>query len=213
MNIVVSLGHTAATFEEGKAGLASGATLITHLYNAMPSFHHRSPGIVGLLGSTLTPSSSSSSSEEEISFFYSVIADGIHCHPAAVSLAYNSHSQGCVLITDGMSALGCGDGEFALGDMNVTVKNGEARLKDVGNTLAGAVCSLDQCVRNFVKFTGCSIAEAVDCVTRNPAKVLKMEDTIGSLEDGMRGDFVLLDPITYEVKATFISGERVFSSF
>ena len=102
----MSLGHSQATKAQGVAGVRAGASLLTHLYNAMPAFHHRDPGLVGLLGLE----------REGDRPYYSIIADGIHADPASVAIAHRAHPRGAVLVTDAMAAMGLGDGDHTLGD-------------------------------------------------------------------------------------------------
>ena len=208
-NVVVSCGHTGATYEQGLDAITHGATLLTHLFNAMNPFHHRKPGLVGLL--------SSESKLGNMGFqrpFFSLIVDGIHVHESAVSMAYNSHPNGCVLVTDAMSAMGLGDGIHSLGDMSVTIKGDRATLTGT-DTLAGSVVSMDTCVRRFQRFTGCSIGEALLCATLHPANVLNrsavrerggvVEHPIGVLEVGGRADLVLVTDMI-RVAATWVNG-------
>ena len=199
-SVVISCGHTEATYEDGMQAVASGATLLTHLYNAMNPFHHRKPGLVGLL-----------SSESKLARtglerpFYSIIVDGIHVHEAAISMAYNTHPHGCVLVTDAMSAMGLGDGTHSLGAMAVDITGDRATLTGT-DTLAGSVVTMDTCVRRFRQFTGCSVGEALLCATLHPAMVLKRHVAkkkvlgagvsaapIGVLEVGACADLVLLN--------------------
>ena len=193
----VSMGHSMATYEEGIRGVEAGARLITHLYNAMPNFHHRSPGLVGVaLGAVDRP-------------FYSIICDGIHSHPATVKTAFTANPEGAILVTDAMSAMGLGDGEHNLGSMKVMKTGVRAVIKGT-DTLAGSCVSLDYCLRKFIDFTGCSVADGLSTVTRNPAKFLGMEGEIGSLAEGRSGNIVLLDEKTLQVVKTFVGGKLVF---
>jgi len=120
--VKVSMGHSMATCEEGEVGVEEGATLITHLFNAMPPFHHREPGLIG----TVLGSRNNSRAENENGRvglgqgelyrpYYSIICDGIHCHKNAVNMAHNSHPGGTILVTDAMSAMGLDDGAHKLG--------------------------------------------------------------------------------------------------
>ena len=122
-DVVVSMGHTCAALSEGERGYDAGAHLITHLFNAMPSFHHRDPGLVGLLGTTTRQP------------YWGIIADGIHCHPSSVKIAYKAHPKGAVLVTDAMCAMGLGEGRHKLGAMEVNITGTEAYLVGT-NTLA-----------------------------------------------------------------------------
>lgn len=202
--VVVSCGHTGATYEQGIDAITHGATLLTHLFNAMNPFHHRKPGLVGLL--------SSETKLANLGFqrpFYSLIVDGIHVHESAVCMAYSSHPEGCVLVTDAMSAMGLGDGKFDLGNMSVTIKGDRATLTGT-ETLAGSVVSMDKCVRRFQKFTGCTVGEALLCATLHPANVLNRDaPPIGVLEVGATADLTLVTD-QVEVIATWVHGRLAY---
>lgn len=195
-DIVVSMGHTSAGVEDGRRAVQAGATLITHLFNAMNGLHHRKPGLLGLL----------TGGDEERRPYWSLICDGIHVCKEAVCLAYSAHPKGCVLVTDSMAAMGCDDGELDLGDVKVIVKNNKATVAGT-DTLAGAVTMLDECLRIFMSFTGCSLPDAVRCVTVNPARILGRR---GDLHVGGNADFVVLDKETHSVLKTYIAGKMVF---
>lgn len=209
-SVVVSCGHTGATYEQGIEAITHGATLLTHLFNAMNPFHHRKPGLVGLL--------SSETKLANLGFqrpFYSLIVDGIHVHESAVCMAYSSHPEGCVLVTDAMSAMGLGDGKFDLGNMSVTIRGDRATLTGT-ETLAGSVVSMDKCVRRFQKFTGCTVGEALLCATLHPANVLNRgvireenSSPIGVLEVGCRADLTLVTD-QVEVVATWVHGRLAY---
>lgn len=119
--ILVSMGHSMGTIEDGLNGRQAGARLVTHLFNAMPPFHHRDPGLVGLLGV-----------DEHLRPCYSIIADGLHCHPAAAKIAYHAHPTGAVLVTDAMPAMGLGEGTHTLGEMVVDVRGIRATITGTG---------------------------------------------------------------------------------
>ena len=134
--IIVSIGHSNASHAEALKAVKEGATMITHLYNAMPQPHHRDTGIVGLLGlqdrdgSTQTPSFKRP--------FFGLIADGIHVHSTMVKLAYRTHPEGCILVTDAMSVLGLPDGEYDWTNGEVIIKQGPlVTLKGANGKLAG----------------------------------------------------------------------------
>lgn len=229
-SVVVSCGHTNATYDEGMQALMSGSTLITHLFNAMNPFHHRTPGLIGLL------SSSSSTKLEQLGLtrpYYSLIVDGIHVHESAVSMAYQCHPRGCILVTDAMAAMGLGDGLHSLGNMKVCTKGDCATVAGT-DTLAGSVVSMDTCVKRFRQFTRCTIGEALLCATLHPAMALKrhtatshgggsggggginndqgcaMSDApIGMLEVGAKADVILLNE-ELDVLATWVGGQLAF---
>ncbi|TEB38469.1 carbohydrate esterase family 9 protein [Coprinellus micaceus] len=243
--IVMSIGHSTASTSVATAAVKHGARLITHLFNAMPQFHHRDPSIVGLLGSspslnpaehiplvdvtcemhTPTPGTpihdaSPASPNRNGTLigkafqrpFYGIIVDGIHCHPNSVRLAYAAHPEGCILVTDAMKILDphLEDGVHEWRDGKRFVKEGEKLYLEGTDTLAGSVVTLDKCVRNFSKFTGCSLGEAIRCVTYNPASCLGIESKKGTLRPGAHADLVVLDK-EGNVLSTWVRGKQVFN--
>jgi N-acetylglucosamine-6-phosphate deacetylase len=220
--IVVSMGHTNATLQEGIKAVQNGAGLITHLFNAMRPFHHREPGLLGLLsmyppcrqqqqqhqqqegGYGMAKRRTTTGREHEL--FYSIIADGLHSHPTSIQMAYTL-SKNVVLVTDGIAAMGLKDGQHALGEEEVMVLRGKATIRGT-DTLAGSVATMDSCIRSFQKFTGCSVYEALKAATENPARVLNLEDELGRIQVGRRADFVILDKDLI-VQRTIIGGNIV----
>ena len=208
--VLVSMGHTMATFDEGVAGVGAGARLVTHLFNAMPAFHHRDPGLVGLLGAAPAQRP-----------HYSLIADGLHAHPASVKLASCAHPGGAILVTDAMAAMGLPDGSHSLGDQQVTLRGIRATVQGHDETLAGAVVPLDQCVRNYRAFTHCSAAEAIAAASRRPAQLLAAAAggesgaaaaaLAGTLDPGAAAELLLLDD-DLNVRGVFRNGSRVWDA-
>ena len=191
--VAVSAGHSMATYEEARAGLEAGITYSTHLFNAMPQLDHRAPGLAAAL--LADPRA-----------VVGLIPDGIHLHPAIVKLIWQSKGvAGVNIVTDAMGALGMLPGKYKLGDFEVMVGENSARLSD--GRLAGSILSLDQAVRNFIAFTGCSLNEALETVTATPAKVLGLTDR-GQIAPGFVADMVLLTSDLRVVK-TFVNGSRV----
>ncbi|MFN3346223.1 MAG: N-acetylglucosamine-6-phosphate deacetylase [Candidatus Bipolaricaulaceae bacterium] len=178
MGAVPALGHTAATYAQAKAALDQGVRLVTHLGNAMTPLGQREPGVVG--------------AGLDSDAYVSLICDGVHVHPAFVRLVakVKGFDRIC-LITDAISAAGLPNGMYSLGSLPVEVQGGVARLPD--GTLAGTTLTMDQAVRNFWRFTGCSLPEAVRCATVNPARLLGIADHKGSLEVGKDADLVVFD--------------------
>lgn len=197
--ITVSMGHTAAHINQAIDGVGAGASLMTHLFNAMTPFHHRDPGMIGVLGMPTDESP-----------YYSIIVDGIHSHPFAVRFAWKANGSHCVLITDAMAAAGLPDGHYKLGKQNVVVADDRAVLEENHDTLAGSIVHIDACVRNYVKFTGCSREEALRNATSNPAHVIHMDHKKGALEANMDADFLFLDD-DLNVLATFVGGELAWN--
>nr|CAG4641702.1 EOG090X06GX [Eurycercus lamellatus] len=200
--VTVSLGHSMGSLVQGEQAVREGASFITHLFNAMLPFHHRDPGLIGLLASSKIPSGKT--------VFYGIIADGIHTHPAALRIAYKTHPQGLVLVTDAMSALGLEPGRYKLGQQDVDVKENCAVLAGT-STLCGAVATMDKCVRHFKEATGCSTVEALEAATLHPACSLGIQDRKGSLEFGRDADFVFLDP-DLNVLSTWIASKQVYQN-
>ncbi|EDO38980.1 predicted protein [Nematostella vectensis] len=197
-NIVVSIGHSTANLAMAEQAARKGATFITHLFNAMLPFHHRDPGIVGLLTSDHIPKP----------IFYGLIADGIHTHPTATRIAHRSHPKGLVLITDAIIALGLPPGVHNLGPMKVEIDHEKAVLAGT-NTLAGSVASLDFCVQRFMEMSGCSMVEAIEGATLHPAQLLNIQHRKGTLDFGSDADLIFLDD-QLNVQATLIGGRPVW---
>ena len=189
----VSVGHSNATAAETKAGIAAGASSATHTFNAMRALDHREPGI---LGTVLTTDS----------LYAELICDGIHVDPALVPLWWRAKGgTRAILVTDAMSAAGMPDGQYMLGGFAVQVADGRATADGV---LAGSVLTLDRALRNFVAFTGVSVAEALPLVTRNPAAMTGFGELAGGLRVGERANFVALGA-DGALAASVIGGELV----
>jgi N-acetylglucosamine-6-phosphate deacetylase len=192
---VPALGHTDATYEQAQRALEQGARLITHLFNAMRGFHHREPGIVG---AALTSP-----------VMVSLIADGLHVHPATLQLAVRAKGpEQICLVSDAISATGMGDGLWKLGHVEVVVKDGVARNRE--GVLAGSLLTLDRAVKNFLQFTGLDLAAAIRTVTWNPAKLLGLEHRKGELQEGMDADLVIFDEHV-NVRYTLQGGRIVYA--
>lgn len=196
-HILVSLGHSAATYEDVMDVIdKSSLCHVTHVYNAMAPFHHREPGLVG--AALLSPK-----------LHCELICDNLHVHPAAQKLVYKLKGRdGIILVTDSMRACLQEDGPSELGGQTVYVKDGQARLAD--GTLAGSTAVMNQVVLNFLINSGASLPEVVAMASANPAKDLGVYDRIGSLEAGKQADIVVLDSNDFHVKQTVIAGELVY---
>lgn len=195
-NVVVSLGHSDASFAEAQAGVTAGGRYATHLFNAMRAIHHREPGIaVALL------------LDERVTA--ELVLDGHHLHPAMVELAWKiKGGHRLVLVTDAMRAKCLGEGSFDLGGQQVLVKNGLATLAN--GTIAGSVLKLNQALKHFMTATGLSLDEALPLVSANPAKLLGRYAHKGSLAPGKDADLVVLNE-RYDVVATVCEGRIVYS--
>lgn len=187
--VVVSAGHSMATFDEAMAAFDVGVRYGTHLFNAMPALHHRNPALVGAL-----------LADERVTI--GIIPDGVHVHPALVKMVWQAAAGRLNVVTDAMAAMGCSVGEYRLGDRVVTVDETSAKLED--GTLAGSIVTLDLAVRNLWHWTGCSIAEAVRTVTEIPADLLGLKEK-GRIAVGCDADLVLLDG-ELQVVGTIIAG-------
>ena len=174
----VSIAHTDANYEQAKAAFGKGITHVTHLFNAMPGFNHREPGVVG-----------AAFDDEHVRA--ELICDGFHIHPAALRVAFRIlGEERAIIVSDSMRAAGLSDGSYALGGQTVFVKNGQARLAD--GTIAGSTTNLLQEVRNLVGF-GVPFRQAIKAATKNPAKAIGEDRRVGSIEAGKSADIVVLD--------------------
>lgn len=192
----VSLAHTNADYDTAMAAFAAGANHAVHLYNAMPPFTHRAPGVVGAVA-------------DSPHVFAELICDGIHIHPSVVRATFRMLGEDrIVLISDSMRAAGMPDGEYTLGGLAVTVKGKRATLVSDG-ALAGSATNLMDCVRTAVKEMQIPLETAVACATMNPAKCLRVFDTRGSISAGKKADVVLLDE-ELNLRAVIKDGKRIW---
>lgn len=175
--VIAAVGHTAASYDQAGAGFAAGATLATHLFNAMGPMSHREPGaaIAALDAGVLVE----------------MINDGVHVHEALTRLVGRGMPDRIVLITDAVSAAGAGDGTYTLGDREIVVREGAARL--VGSTrLAGSTLTMDEAVRRFVCEVGLPVEAAATAAATTPARLLGVDDRCGSIAAGLDADLVHL---------------------
>ncbi|MFC1406028.1 MULTISPECIES: N-acetylglucosamine-6-phosphate deacetylase [Streptacidiphilus] len=195
LGVIAAIGHTDANYDKVLEGIEAGATVATHLFNAMPAIGHRAPGpIVALL--------------EDERITVELIGDGVHLHPAVVDLAMTGAGLDRVaLITDAMSAAGFGDGLYPLGPLQVRVEDGVARLVE-GGSIAGSTLTLDVAFRRAVALNGLSLVRAAQVLSLNPARLLGVADRVGSIETGKDADLVVLDD-AHELVAVMRRGEWV----
>ncbi|MGJ7919721.1 N-acetylglucosamine-6-phosphate deacetylase [Neobacillus sp. LXY-4] len=190
-HIIASIGHSEAAYEEVNEAIHAGATHVTHLYNQMSGLHHREPGVVG-----------AAFLRDEL--MAEIIVDGVHVRPEIVEIAYKlKRSEGLMLITDSMRAKCLKNGKYDLGGQEVTVKDGRAELID--GTLAGSILKMGQAVKNMIAYTGCSLEEAIEMASGNPAKQLNVFDRKGSISVGKDADIAILDD-NLEVVMTICRG-------
>ncbi|MFE6361181.1 N-acetylglucosamine-6-phosphate deacetylase [Streptomyces sp. NPDC057806] len=193
--VIAAIGHTDATYEQTVEAIDAGATVATHLFNAMPALGHRAPGPIAAL-------------LEDDRITVELINDGTHLHPASLQLAFHhAGADRVAFITDAMDAAGFGDGRYMLGPLEVEVADGVARLVE-GGSIAGSTLTLDRAFKRAVTVDRLSVEDAVKALSANPARLLGMSDTIGSLEPGKYADLVILDA-AYEVKGVMRRGHWV----
>jgi len=191
----VSLGHTNATAQQSRTAIAAGATSATHTYNAMRPLDHREPGILGIVF-------------DEQSLYAELICDGVHVAPELVRLWLRAKAEHAILITDGISATGMGDGRYALGPLAVDVQGDRCTLAGSPATLAGSVLTLDRAVANLMRFTGCPLEAAVRCASSQPAGMLGLEASVASLRQGQPASFNQYDASGH-LTATYLHGKLV----
>lgn len=191
--VAVSIAHTTADYGTARKALELGARQITHLFNAMPAFTHRTPGVVGA-------ALDSPWSRVEL------ICDGVHIHPSMVRAVFKMFGpERVILISDSIRGTGMPDGQYTLGGQDVTVSGPVATLAD--GTIAGSVTDLMSCMRKAISF-GIPLADAVRAAAVNPAQAIGIFRRVGSLDPGKQANAVVLDR-ELELKAVFFNGRRV----
>ena len=177
--VVVSVAHTTANYETTMKAFELGASNVTHLYNAMPAFSHRDPGVIG-----------AALDAEHVKV--ELICDGLHISPTVVRATFKMFGDDrIILISDSMMATGLADGEYSLGGQKVYVNGNKATLKS--GTIAGSTTNLMNCMKMAVSM-GIPLESAVKCATINPAKQIGIFEEYGSLTPGKYADIVLLSP-------------------
>ena len=193
-NILISMGHTAANFEQAQAGIEAGVRHVTHLFNAQTALAHRDPGVVGaaLLDSRVSTE---------------LICDCFHIHKGVFQLIANVKGDKMVLITDCTRAGGLEDGEYTLGGQPIFVKGIECRLAD--GTIAGSVLKLNEAVRNVLANTNLTINQVVNMASLTPATRIGLGDTKGSIEVGKDADIAIVDA-DINVQKTILGGRTIY---
>jgi N-acetylglucosamine-6-phosphate deacetylase len=193
-DVVVSMGHTDATYEQTLEAIEWGVRHVTHCFNGMRPFHHRDPGCLGAILSSPAMT-------------VELIADGVHVHPGAMALLLAAKgAQGTLLVTDGIAAAGLGDGDYSLAGEAIQVRAGVASLPD--GSLAGSATTMDQALRNVVRLGLSPLAEAVRMASTNPAELLGLDGRLGRIAPGFTADLVALDD-SLGVAMTFVGGQAV----
>lgn len=191
--VIVAAGHTAATYEEARAGLDAGIRGFTHLYNAMSPLTGREPGAVG-------------AALEDRDSWVGIIADGVHVHPASLRVALAAKPRGKVmLVTDAMPPVGADDPSYELYGEVITAVDGVVR--NAAGSLAGSALDMATAVRNAVQQLGLPLEEAARMAARYPAQFLNLDDRLGEIAVGYQADLVLLDD-ALQVRSTWIAGQR-----
>ncbi|MEG0183554.1 MAG: N-acetylglucosamine-6-phosphate deacetylase [Stenotrophomonas sp.] len=191
--VIVAAGHTAASYEEARAGLDAGIRGFTHLYNAMSPLTGREPGAVG-------------AALEDRDSWIGIIADGVHVHPASLRVALAAKPRGKVmLVTDAMPPVGADSPSYELYGEVITAVDGVVR--NAAGSLAGSALDMATAVRNAVHLLGLPLDEAARMASRYPAQFLNLDDRLGEIAEGYQADLVLLDD-ALQVRATWIAGER-----
>ncbi|MBE6982331.1 MAG: N-acetylglucosamine-6-phosphate deacetylase [Ruminococcaceae bacterium] len=186
----VSLGHTTADYDTAMAAFQAGASHATHLFNGMPSFLHREPGVVG--------AAADSGATVEL------ICDGLHIHPSVIRAAYRIFGKNLAVISDSLRCAGMPDGEYELGGQPIEMKKGKATLLGT-DTLAGSSTNLLQEVRNLVTF-GIPLEAAITAVTETPARAVGLDGQLGKIAPGYRADLLLLTK-DLDLSAVYIDGK------
>lgn len=192
--VSISLAHTNANYDIAKRAFDLGASHALPLFNAMPPYTHRAPGVVGAVCDSPWVGAE-------------LIADGVHIHPAVVRASFRMMgAERMILISDSMRATGMPDGTYTLGGLDV-IKDGKcARLASDG-AIAGSVTNLADCMRTAVREMGLPLELAVRAASCNPAREMGMEDRIGSIAEGLQADFLLLDK-DLNLEAVYKAGRR-----
>ena len=196
LGIVTAIGHSGADYETAQAAIANGAEAATHTGNAMKLLHQHFPAIWGAV-------------LEDDNVYCEIICDGRHLHPGTVRLIIKTKGvDRVVAITDSIMAAGLPDGKYKLGVNDVVVVDGDAQLAN-GGSRAGSTLTSGQALKNLLKFTGRPLEEIIPMLTENPAKLIRVYDRVGSIEEGKAANLVALDE-ECNVCRTYVKGMLVY---
>lgn len=193
--VIVSAGHTGASFAQAEQAVNAGVRHFTHCFNAMTGLHHREPGVVG-----------AAMYHEQLST--ELIADGIHVHPAVMKILYRvKTAERLALVSDSMRAAAMGEGTYDLGGQEVHVHDNQAKLSD--GTLAGSILTLNRAVGNMVTLSKVPLPDAVEMASHTPATILGLGERKGRLAAGYDADITVLDE-QFDVTMTYVEGKSVY---
>ena len=196
MGITVSVAHTVADYDTASAAFRAGATHVTHLYNGMPSLHHRAPSVIG-------------AAFDAPGVQPELICDGVHIHESVVRMTFHLFGvERIVMVSDSLRAAGMPEGQYNLGEQEIEVHGNRATLVGHPETLAGSVTSLMGCLRQTVKF-GIPLADAVRAASYNPAQSIGIHHRVGSLDVGKEASILLLDEKDLSIRAILFKGSLV----
>lgn len=188
----MSIAHTMSDYDTAKEAIKLGVSSVTHLFNAMPSYSHREPGVIG--------------AAFDSDIFMEIISDGVHIHPAVIRNTFKSAgADRMILVSDSIRATGMKDGEYTLGGQKVTVKGKNCILAN--GTIAGSATNLLSCVKKAIEF-GIEKEIAIKAATLNPARLVGIDKTTGSIEIDKYADLLLVDE-QFGLKKVFVNGEEV----
>jgi N-acetylglucosamine-6-phosphate deacetylase len=186
----VSLGHSAASYQQTQAAMAEGLRGFTHLFNAMPQLTSREPGPIAV-------------ALESSDAWYGLIADGVHVHPAMLRVALRGRGR-ALLVTDAMPPVGGSRSSFTLYGKEITVRDGRCLTQE--GTLAGTVLDMASAVKNCTRLVGISLPDALRLASLNPAASIGLDHMLGRIAPGYRADLVAFDPKDMTVLATWVAG-------
>jgi len=191
----VSIAHTDANYEQAKAAIAAGATHVTHLFNAMPQMLHRAPGVIG-------------AAAESPEVTAEIITDGLHVHESVVRAAFSMFGpERLCLVSDSLSCSGMPSGEYMLGGQKIFLDGMVARLVEAPDTLAGSASNLFELFRKAISF-GIPAEAAVRMASANPARVIGADGEVGSIANGKRADFLVLNS-DFSLKRVYLAGSAI----